>query len=117
VPPHTGQVEGTALGREIRLFLRVEKKLWRTVAARQPFLGVPGLDVGPVFRSIEFVAGVEEQHVDAVLRQVPCSHSARCAAADDDDGMDLGRADDLHAAYYARFARLAERSCRRFPSS
>ena len=40
-------------------------------------------------RAIEAVAGIEHEHADALLRQVPGRHAARGAAADDDDRMDL----------------------------
>ena len=48
------------------------------------------------FARSNFVAGVEQQDVDALPGEVPGRHAARRAAADDDDGVDLGRVDDLH---------------------
>ncbi len=86
----------TTLLREVRLFLRVEKEGWRRFAARLTLARLPRADVRPVFAPIELLPGIEHEDVDALLRQVPRSHSPGGSAADDDDRVDLGGVDDLH---------------------
>jgi hypothetical protein len=53
--------------------------------------------VGPELRPVELVAGVEEEDVDALAREVPGRHAAGGAAADHDHRVHLLRLDDLHA--------------------
>ena len=85
VSPDARQLERPSVRRQVRLLLRVEEELRRSLAARRALARLPRLDVRPELRPIELVAGVEQQDVDALLRQVPRRHAARRAAADDDD--------------------------------
>ncbi len=94
--PDAGQREGTALGGEIRLFFGVEKEAEGLLAASGALAPFPGFNVRPEFGSIEFRSGIEEQHGNALTRQVPGGHSARGAAADHDDRMFDRLSDDLH---------------------
>ena len=98
VPPDPNQLERLVGRREIRLLLRVEEELRRLLALRGALAPLPGLHVRPERAAIELGARVEHQHVDAFARQVPGGHAAGRAAANDDDGMDLARANDLHPA-------------------
>ena len=94
--PDPAQLEGPVRGREVRLLLRVEEELGRTLPPEAPLALFPGGDVGPELRAVEAVARVEHEHVDTLSGEVPGGHAAGGAAADDYDGVDLGRLEDLH---------------------
>ncbi len=96
MPPHAGQRERTVVSGEIRLFLGVEEEVEGLFAAGGALAPFPGLNVRPIFRSIEFRTGVEEQHGNALTRQVPGRHAAGGAAANHDDRMFDRLSDDLH---------------------
>ena len=98
VAPHPVEVEVLAVRRGVRLLLRVEEEGRRRLAAGPALARLPRAHVGPVGGAIELRAGVEEEDVDALPRQVPRRHAPRRTAADDDDGVDLRRPDDLHGA-------------------
>jgi hypothetical protein len=94
--PHANQLEVLIGGREIGLFLRVEEELIRQLTARPTLARFGSAHVRPVLRAIELAARVEQQHVDALPREVPRRHATRRAGADDDDRVDLGGGLDEH---------------------
>ena len=87
--PDAIQLEVLALRREVGLLLRVEEELGRPLAARPPRPVFPRRHVRPELRPVELLAGVQQQHVHALARQVPRRHAARGTGSDDDDGVDL----------------------------
>ena len=87
--PHPRQVEVLALGDLVGLLLRVQVERLRRLALGPALARLPRADVRPELAALELVAGVQHQHLDALLRQVPRGHPAGRAAADDDDGVDL----------------------------
>ena len=95
--PHAPQLEGASLGPQHGLLLLRQQERFGLLAARAPHPRLGRRHVRPELRAIELRAGIEQAHLDALLRQVPRGHPARGAAADDNDGIDAGRADDLHA--------------------
>jgi hypothetical protein len=96
MPPDACQRERPVVGREIGLFLLVEEELRWAFAARLAFLGLPGLNVRPVFRPVESIPRIEEENPDAPAGEVPGSHASGRSAADDDHRVDPSRRDDLH---------------------
>ena len=96
VAPHSPQLEGTPLGADHRLLLLRQQELLGPLAARAPRPRLVRRHVGPELRAIELRPGVEQAHLDALLRQVPRRHPARGAAADDDDGIEARGTNDLH---------------------
>ena len=90
--PDPPQVEGPALRREDRLLLLAEEEVRRRLAAPPALPLLVRQDVRPVLRSIELRPRIEETDLDALPGQVPRRHPAGRTAADDDDGVDAGRA-------------------------
>ncbi len=100
VAPDPHQIERPGLRRQVRLLLDVEEELGRMLAPCGPFARLPGLDVRPELAAIEPPAGIEEDDLDPVGREVPGGHPSGGAAADDDHRMDLRGPDDLHGRLF-----------------
>ena len=71
-------------------------KARRLFAALATHPRIPGRHVRPELRPIELLAGIEQQHVDALAGEVPRRHPTGRAGTDDDDGVDSGGGLDRH---------------------
>ena len=78
VAPHSNQLEGTICRRQVLAlaFGGVEEESLRVLTARFALTGFPGLDVRPEVGAIELRAGIEQQDIDPLAREVPGRHAA-----------------------------------------
>ena len=94
--PHTHQVERIALVVGERLLFCVHVKLWRLQPGGAPRTVFPRFHMRPELCAIELRSCIHHQDVHALARQVPGSHTTRCAAADDQYVVNFGTLFDLH---------------------
>ena len=109
-PPGAPEIEGTPLGREVRLLAGVEPEPGRRLALPAAPVRVERQDVGPRLGPVELPARVEHEHADAVLHQGVRGHRPGRAGPNDHDVVHRPALQDLHETIRALPARRAPSS-------